>query len=141
MENSFATFKPIELKSSPSKEDIAKYYTDNNLILGNNYLNDYLGLTPPVTISAPKTPTNTPDGRYPIMEQRIRSSYQSDEEEVSEIDADLPSQDIAKEIIKYFTNAGYSKEQAAGIAGNLYAESGLIHLRPQVNGSAFGLAQ
>lgn len=41
----------------------------------------------------------------------------------------------------YFINKGYSPAAAAGIVGNLRAESGINPTRKQINGSAMGIAQ
>lgn len=75
-----------------------------------------------------------------------------DKQRAMEQDATIPKtpEDVKKtsnEIIDHFTGLGWSKEQAAGIAANLYAESGFNH---KVEGDynkktgkydAYGLAQ
>jgi len=48
---------------------------------------------------------------------------------------------IAKRIVGYFVKRGFSPQQAAGIAGNLYQESTLNPTIVGDNGTAFGLAQ
>lgn len=47
----------------------------------------------------------------------------------------------SSDVIDHFTGLGWSKEQAAGIAANLYAESGFNHKISGDNGKAYGLAQ
>lgn len=138
MENSFATFTPIELKSSPSKEDIASYYRENNITLSSNYLNEYLGLPQPTQSSSSFTVTEADKKQ----DQKLRNpSWNTVEDSEDYKYTNIPHSEVANTVINYFTNAGFSKEQAAGIAGNLYAESKLDHTIPQVNGPAFGIAQ
>ncbi len=44
-------------------------------------------------------------------------------------------------IIRFFVNKGLNREQAAGLAGNFFAESGLQPNIVNPNGGAYGLAQ
>jgi len=48
---------------------------------------------------------------------------------------------IAKRMVNYFVKKGFSPQQAAGIAGNLYQESSFNPTIVGDNGTAFGLAQ
>jgi hypothetical protein len=51
------------------------------------------------------------------------------------------NQSNAQIAYEYFINKGYSPASAAGIVGNLRAESGINPTRKQINGSAMGIAQ
>jgi len=50
MENTFATFEPIQLNSTPSREEISEYYKTNNIVLDDNYLNNLFGLNKPAPL-------------------------------------------------------------------------------------------
>lgn len=51
------------------------------------------------------------------------------------------NQSNAQIAYNYFINKGYSPAAAAGIVGNLQAESGINPTRKQINGKAMGIAQ
>lgn len=51
------------------------------------------------------------------------------------------NQSNAQIAYNYFINKGYSPAAAAGIVGNLRAESGINPTRKQINGNAMGIAQ
>jgi hypothetical protein len=51
------------------------------------------------------------------------------------------NQSNAQITYNYFINKGYSPAAAAGIVGNLQAESGINPTRKQINGNAMGIAQ
>ena len=51
------------------------------------------------------------------------------------------NQSNAQIAYEYFINKGYSPAAAAGIVGNLRAESGINPTRKQINGNAMGIAQ
>jgi hypothetical protein len=143
MENQFASFTPIELKSSPSKEDIARYYKDNNIMLDNDYLNNYFGLNKmpdnsaifsnvPNPVPSPTTSTNPPT--YTKTPSYMKSSTSTNEGNTS-------ISHNAKKVIDFFVGKGLTREQSAGIAGNLYSESRFKLDALGDNGSAFGVAQ
>ena len=61
---------------------------------------------------------------------------------MSEVE-DTPPNERAKKALEYFVGQGYTPEQAAGIVGNLQAESGMM-LDPAAlgdSGTAYGIAQ
>ena len=61
MENGFAEFKPVGLNSSPTKEDVAQYYLNNNIVTNNDFLDNYLGLNqvkPIIKTGTPSSPTS-----------------------------------------------------------------------------------
>lgn len=149
MENLFATFEPIELKSSPSKEDISKYYLENNIVMDNDYLNNYFGLN-----KAPEKPAlvETPiikNSKYNIQDLLGNMIYStpktsSTSSVTSSPVATSPNLSVdnkAKAVIDYFVSKGLTKEQAAGIAGNIHAESGFNTGAHGDAGTSFGLAQ
>lgn len=149
MENLFATFEPIELKPSPSKEDISKYYLENNIVMDNDYLNNYFGITPP-TVADAKVTTPTPRvPKYSISEllSQVTHTEKKPMEVISNPDIKLdnpPDRPItakAKSVIDYFVGKGLTREQAAGIAGNIHAESSFNTGAHGDNGASFGLAQ
>lgn len=144
-ESGFATFKPIELKSNPSKEDISNYYKENNIVLESNFLNDYFGLS-----TSPTPPTNSFAEGLKNQAYNISALLKRSEDATTSVATpsttgmDLTSGNTnhtAKQIIQFFENKGLSKEQAAGIAGNLHLESGFKTTALGDGGTSYGLAQ
>ena len=130
MENTFATFKPIELNPSPSKEEIANYYLENNMSTSDEFLDNFLKIPTPVQSNSP-VPKSSPNIKellaVPIPKIK-RQTYDN-------------STDKGRYILNYLVNKGLSKEQAAGIVGNLHAESSLNTEALGDNGTSFGIAQ
>jgi hypothetical protein len=58
MENAFASFEPIQLNSSPTREEIARQYQTNNVVLENDYLNDLFGLNKPTSLPVAQMSTS-----------------------------------------------------------------------------------
>ena len=141
MENIFATFEPVELKSSPSKEDIARYYSDNNITLDDDYLNEYFGLGVPQKKSSVPTSPTPKLPKYSISELLSSPTYLKPKLPTYSPIVDKDATERAKEIMGYFMDKGLTKEQAAGIAGNLHAESGLNTGALGDSGNSFGIAQ
>lgn len=137
MDTNFATFKPIEpveLNSSPSREEIANYYAQNNLTTDNDYLDKFFNIPAPAEKSQPIDIPVT----YNIRELL---KYPAREKKNTVVSNGTDKSNAGKYIINYFVNKGLSKEQAAGIAGNLHAESGFNTEIWGDNGTSFGLAQ
>lgn len=147
MNENFATLKPILLSPTNKLDDMKKYYEENNLTLDNPFI---------VKFFETKKIDNTNDLKpEPDMLQLLSSTFQGteydtpveakDNPEYTNTNYNLPKGKVnekAKRALTYFIGRGYSKAQASGIVGNLYAESGLNHTRPQTNnGPGFGYAQ
>ena len=79
----FATFKPIISSIDKNKEDIARYYTENNITPSNEYLNRYLegvindSKFKPISSSQPFTPTE------PVKDQS-KLTIKLNDEKISE---------------------------------------------------------
>lgn len=142
----YATFKPILVSNDANKEEIWNYYKDNNLQIDNPFLENYL-TTPTSSPISNDVTKKTLDIREELNRRNIPTL--THEETMEDINTNTaipnpkaPLKDKAKRMINHFVKKGWSKEIASGIVGNLYAESGLNHLRPQNNGGpGFGLAQ
>ncbi len=151
-ENNLAQFKPLisafnlEDFNKTEADRIKKYYIDNGLTPTNKYMREYLNwdnemITTTNEIPQIKTAVNLRD---------VISKY-SPKYIAPTLATSVPSEKLnfspdKKEKIKqykdFFIGRGFTKEQAAGIVGNLYAESGLNHSIKQIGGGpGFGLAQ
>lgn len=146
MENTFAEFKPIELNINPSKDQISKYYLDNNLLTNNNFLDSFLGLDKIKT--SPKSNVEESNSIYNIREILSKKNNMNTPlvpeiniQEPEIITHDTPIIDKAKYAIDFFVNKGLTKEQASGIVGNLHAESKFNSKALGDNNSSFGIAQ
>lgn len=137
--NSFATFKPVELNSSPSKEEIRAYYAQNQINnLDNNFLNSYFDMgSNEFTDSTPVSEAGS--GLYDI--RGMSKKRYGDRENMSSINTTADAKETAKLIMNFFMEKGLTKEQAAGITGNLHAESGFNTSASGDEGTSFGLAQ
>lgn len=140
----FATFKPIINLTDDTKERLRDYYTTNNLTPSNDYMKNYLGLSstvdPPIlSLSLSKSTNNTLDVKK-LFGDKISTPSETEYNNVSVPD-NVKNLDKVKEAIKYFVGSGLTKAQAAGIVGNLHAESELQTNIPGDNGQAYGIAQ
>jgi len=144
MENQFATFKPIELNPNPSKEEIAKYYLDNNMSTNSNYLDNFFNIPTSTQSVAEKSSIKS---EYNIKEL-LKTSY----EQLPKISStpnieqysnttNIPKSERGTYIMSYLMNKGLTKEQSAGILGNLHAESNLNTEAVGDGGYSFGIAQ
>ena len=142
----FATFKPIISSINKNKEDIAKYYIENNITPPNEYLSRYLeevindSKFKPISSSQPFTPTE------PVKDQskltiKLNDEKISEEKSPVKFSENMSTLDKGKQIINFFVNKGLTKEQAAGIAGNLFMESSFNTDVLGDNNSSFGIAQ
>jgi len=135
MESNFATFKPIELTPNPDKEDIVKYYLDNDITPENPAISNFLQFEEAKSESIPEPPDETKESinfiglNIPTIPKKSSNTTK------------IPINEFGKYVVNYFVSKGLSKEQAAGIAGNLQAES---NFNPSVYGdnkTSYGLAQ
>lgn len=141
----FATFKPIIKSSDQHKQDIAKYYLENNLNPQNEYLRRYLENT----MSQLNTPQTTFEEFVPTEAPKKTSkptiSIKPEQSTVRPTSVNFTNTksyiDKGKQIINFFVNKGLTKEQAAGIAGNLFMESSFNTDVLGDNNSSFGIAQ
>jgi hypothetical protein len=148
MENTFAEFKPIGLNPSPSKQEIAQYHIDNGITTDNDFLDNFLGIPKPYTPKAAIADNTAISGGYNIG-NILGKGYRPSTEGLSSptprtgnplfIAATVNGK--VKHAIKYFTDQGLTREQAAGIVGNLHAESGLNTTALGDSKTSFGLAQ
>ncbi|MGV8961960.1 MAG: phage tail tip lysozyme [Candidatus Saccharimonadaceae bacterium] len=148
MENTFASFKPIELKSSPTKDEIKQYYEQNSLDTGTDYLNSYFGIgtsvpyTSPTTTASPPVPAKTYDIREMSKKGRVAPAATPSPGPWSAPTLNSAAvNDKAKRAMDFFVEMGLTKEQAAGVAGNLHAESGFNTAIVGDSGTSYGLAQ
>lgn len=137
----FGSFKPIIKYSDQNKRDLAEYYQKNNITPNNEYLTKYLA-------GVPMQSNNEIENVSPQVQ-----SVKSIKDVLSEGFSTLPVLDSstsniskpesksAKDIINFFVNKGLSKEQAAGIAGNLHAESAFNTNAIGDENTSYGLAQ
>jgi len=144
MENQFATFKPIELNPNPSKEEIAKYYLDNNMSTNSSYLDNFFN----IPTSTQPTAGNTPVKSEYNIKELLKTSYEQLPKPVSEptttsttSTTNIPKSERGTYIMSYLMNKGLTKEQSAGILGNLHAESNLNTEAVGDGGYSFGIAQ
>jgi hypothetical protein len=165
-ENTFAKFTPLEseynIESMDPGEKISrmkKYYEE----LGtspNKYLQEYFNSSTPASIEhpfvdAPKesidvkqiietwTSKNRPENKlflgYSPAKQHNYEGYDFD---TSNYKFNPEVLQKSKQFIDFFVKHGYTRAQAAGIVGNLHAESALITHRKQIGGGpGYGLAQ
>lgn len=152
-ENKFIQFKPLMTAFNPENfnqdqaEQMRNYFIENGLIPTNKYQREYLDWDNQVVI----TDNNTiPEIRNSVNLRDIVSKFNpayiapvlttSLSKDKVAFSADKKQK--AKQYKDFFIGRGFTKEQAAGIVGNLYAESGLDHSIKQVGGGpGFGLAQ
>ena len=142
----FASFKPIVRQSHKEKQEIAEYYKQNNLTPNNVFLQRYLeSLSNPTELpsvpSLPKTeatsPVQTPTSAVnskPIINPSVTTYRPS-------ISLSNSHKQIGKQIMDFYISKGLTKEQAAGIAGNYYAESSFKTDAKGDNNTSFGIAQ
>ena len=146
----FATLKPITLSDDSKKDEIKDYYVNNNITPDNPFMIKFLDKSS-TTSSIPNisTPSKDIDIAALLANKLTKAPLSTPEKAFDDVNVNVanftPKASVsqkAKEAIKFFMGKGYTKEMASGIAGNLYAESGLNHLRSQNNGGpGFGLAQ
>ena len=148
--NQFATFKPIEIANDSRVQEARQYYQDNGLVPDNPFMTKFLDqATTTQSIPNISTPSKDMDIAALLANKLTKAPLSTPEKAFDDVNVNVanftPKASVsqkAKEAIKFFMGKGYTKEMASGIAGNLYAESGLNHLRPQNNGGpGFGLAQ
>jgi len=135
----FATFKPIINSWDDQRSEIRDYYAQNGLNPDTGYLNKYLeNDINPIHV-------NTGDNS-PLDIKSILSKYTP----VQTFDSNTNTNEViptgltkkAKYAINYLSGRGLSKEQAAGIVGNLHAESGLDPgIQEKGGGVGYGIAQ
>lgn len=142
----FATFKPIISSIDKNKEDIARYYTENNITPPNEYLSRYLegvindSKFKPISSSQPFTPTES-------VKNSSKLTIKLNDEEISKqkssvkFSENMSTLDKGKQVINFFVNKGLTKEQAAGIAGNFFMESSFNTEILGDNNTSFGIAQ
>lgn len=142
----FATFNPISPSLNSKQEEARKYYEDNNLQPDNDFMANFLGISEkpaPIQISTPKTST-TPQRIGDVLgSMTYKSTAPADVNfTVPHISSNATVNQKAKQGINFFMSKGLTKQQAAGIMGNLHAESGLDpNVKPGDNGTAHGIAQ
>jgi hypothetical protein len=154
--------KTFELIADPSIEDIAGYYREagtkiKGIGLSDDFLNDYLGLSDLPSEPEP-SPSPLPQAPKPGRKKKNVTTFTKDAPDNTVTTKDKsyvipgPSENThlpmsqhevktAKAVVDFFVNKGLTKEQAAGIAGNLYAES---NFRLDVlgdEGRSYGIAQ
>lgn len=157
--NKFTQFKPLVTAFNPENfnsenfnqdqaEQMRNYLIENGLTPTNKYQREYLDWDNKVaiansnnTIPEIKNSVNLRDiiSRFnpAYIAPALTTSISRDRVAFS---ADKKQK--AKEYNNFFMGRGFTKEQAAGIVGNLYAESGLNHSIKQIGGGpGFGLAQ
>jgi hypothetical protein len=148
--NQFATFKPIEIANDSRAQEARQYYQDNGLVPDNPFMTKFLDqATTTQSIPNISTPSKDTDIAALLVNKLTKVPMSTPEKALNDINVNAsvftPKVSVsqkAKEAIKFFMGKGYTKEVASGITGNLYAESGLNHMRPQNNGGpGFGLAQ
>lgn len=136
---------------NPSREDILKYNNVNSQQLEDpfspEFVDSYFGanrlITPIMSKTEEKPVKGTAVSYTPTKtEKEIKEYKHVPELSVNNIHKLSSTQiNIGKDIIKYFENKGLSSHQAAGIAGNLFAESSFNTIALGDKGKSFGLAQ
>jgi len=143
-DSKFATFKPIINQVSQDRNEMAAYYAANNLTPDNDYLSRYLsGITPtiPAVQTAQKiSPVPQVQSIRDLLNQAIAKRVAVNPPIAANVE-NVALDDRPKEAMNFFIRKGLKKEWAAGIAGNLYHESGFDTTVPGDHGSAYGLAQ
>jgi hypothetical protein len=108
----FATFTPLTLTLDASPDQINSYYTKNGIIPNNSYLRRYLQNSQ-LTFND-STPTNSPSSETMTSPSPTTSNL-----------GPISPSNRTSAAVKFFVDKGLSKAQAAGIVGNLQAESQL----------------
>lgn len=129
----FSDFKGIVPSINPTKEEIAKYYLDNNLSFGVDLLDNYF------LNSSPQPTNENSDNQYIDIKSLLEPPNR--EKAVTKFDFKQDKLNLAKQSIVFFMDKGLTKEQSAGIVGNLYAESGFNTTALGDQGTSYGLAQ
>ena len=149
-QSQFTTFKPIAIANDAKAREAKQYYQDNGLIPDNPFMVKFLEQSNTVQpITNISTPSKDMDIAAALANRLTKTPLSTPEKAIEDMNVNVaaftPKASVsqrAKEAIKFFMGKGYTKEMASGIAGNLYAESGLNHLRSQNNGGpGFGLGQ
>ncbi len=165
-ENMFTTFNPIEspfnldpLKPDEKIQQMKSYYEQLGMT-PNKYLQEYFNSSDPAYIEHPfidspkesidvrqiietwtskKNPKDNSFIGYSPTKQHVYGEYDFD---TSNYKFSPETLQKSKQFIDFFVEHGYTKAQAAGIVGNLHAESALITHRKQMEGGpGYGLAQ
>lgn len=145
-ENEFAIFTPINDIDNENKEQLKKYYLDNNLLLDNDYLKNYLGITPTIDNITGISQSQNLD-RSSITSILGNIQYNKNIQPNNSLSNAVPSttnedsKNRATYAINYFMKNGLTKEQAAGIVGNLHAESKFNTSILGDNKTSYGIAQ
>ena len=174
--NDFLQFNPTLLQSSEiykSPENLAEYYSNNNIEPSNPFAKSYLDLSQnndptynygidnysdnsniirdTQNISTPKVLPTMKDIMDNVVIPRIKAKANEDIANASnsfsngiiydKMITPQISKERAKQAIDFFRNKGLTKEQAAGIVGNLEAESGLNTTTHGDNKTSYGIAQ
>lgn len=137
-------------------QDMYNYYKENNLdpttLLDNDALSHHITIdntTKPKEVANPLDWTkNYKDYIKKLIKPETVSSNEvqtptltSTSTTPTNITTNINQDEMAKKTIKFFENKGFTKEQAAGIAGNINAESGFNTNIKGDGGKAIGLAQ
>lgn len=152
-----------DLIENPTKDNIIEYHLNNNVgfsddPFSDDFIKSHFGLdklnTNPVQLnigipssSLKKNPAktiNTPSPSFPPVGtvEGIKTYHSQPGMQESNIHSLSSEQlSIGKDIIGFFMNKGLTKEQASGIAGNLFAESSFNTEALGDKGKSFGLAQ
>ena len=142
----FARFKPIISSIDQNKEDIARYYAENNITPPNEYLSRYLEgvindskfkpISPPQPFSPTESVKNPSKLTIKLNDEKIPKQKSS-----VKFSENMSTLDKGKQVINFFVNKGLTKEQAAGIAGNFFMESSFNTEILGDNNTSFGIAQ
>jgi hypothetical protein len=108
----FATFTPLTLTLDVSPNQINSYYTKNGITPNNSYLKRYLQNSQ-LTFNDPTPVSSTSN--------ETMASLSPTTSNLGPVSPDTR----ASAALKFFIDKGLSKAQAAGIVGNLQAESQL----------------
>lgn len=142
----FATFKPVGIALDSKQEEARKYYEDNNLAPDNEFMANFLGISDkptPIKVELPK------DVAAPLRIGDLLNTMTYKSTAPAEVNFTIPhissnatTDQKAKQGIDFFVGKGLTRQQAAGIMGNLHAESGLNpNVKPGDKGTAHGIAQ
>lgn len=148
-ESQFATFKPIINFADQSKGEIADYYASNGITPTNQYMSNYLGsldLNKPAPIPSLSTQESPIKSiREALHDAALRKLPAEGTPAPLPIstESNLSGKQLiaGSEIINSLIKKGLTKEQAAGVAGNLHAESGFDAGILGDNKTSLGLAQ
>lgn len=116
MNNSqFATFTPLTLIPNANPNEISNYYSENNIIPDNPYMQKYLSETNETPVAKTSDNTNSKSiWNIPALTPSTTSNLNF-----------IPINQRAKTAMQFLMNKGLSKAQSAGIVGNLQSESSL----------------